>query len=272
MNLCFVHPWAMARLASPTIVNSFVYTHRRALTRRVRSHPVMNASSSSSSTSSNKSATTNNGPTMVRARHILVDSEEMLDAVKSQLDSGKGTFADLAKLVSTCTSKVRGGDLGWFRRNVMVKEFENAAFSNPPGSVVKVKSDFGWHLVLVEDHGVAAKSISIEEFGVRFGPSGSDDKSSVQLIDCREKPELDEASLPDFLHLPMGEYGSWADDFDQGNLSLDKNKETIVMCHHGVRSANFCSFLAQQGFKKVRNLVGGIDAYSKKVDPSVPTY
>lgn len=209
---------------------------------------------------------------MVRARHILVESEEMLDAIKKQLDDGKGSFAELAGLVSTCASKERGGDLGWFRRNTMVKEFETAAFSNPPGSVVKIKSEFGWHLVQVEEHGLAAKSVTVREYEDRFGKNGTDDVTNVQLIDCREVHELEKARLPGFLNLPMGEYDSWADDFEQGRLSLEKNKETIVMCHHGVRSANFCSFLAQQGFTNVRNLIGGIDSYSRKIDPSVPAY
>lgn len=209
---------------------------------------------------------------MVHAHHILLDSEEMVDAVKVQLDQKNASFAALAKSLSTCTSKERGGDLGWFPRNTMVKEFEHAAFSNPPGSVVKVKSEFGWHLILVEDHGTASSSITVKEFGSRFGPAGSDDNSSVQLIDCRERSELEISSLPGFLNLPMGEYNGWAAEFENGNFNLDKQKETIIMCHHGVRSAQFCSFLSQQGFLRVRNLVGGIDAYSIYVDPSIPTY
>lgn len=269
----FVQPWLTTRSVTANLISNVTRIPSHVLSRRIRTTPIMHASSSSSPPpSSSNSEMEKQGPTMVRARHILVESEEMLDAVKAQLDAGKGSFADLAKLVSTCTSKARGGDLGWFRRNVMVKEFENAAFSNPPGSVVKVKSDFGWHLILVEDHGLASSSISIDEFAARFGPSGTDDRSSVQLVDCREKAELEQASLPGFINLPMGEYGRWADDLDSGNLNLKKEKETIVMCHHGVRSANFCSFLAQQGFSKVRNLDGGIDAYSKNVDSSVPTY
>lgn len=266
----FVQPWAVTRMVTTNLISAVTRAPRHALLRRTRTMPIMHASSSPPSKPTD--GVEKQGPTMVRARHILVESEEMLDAVRAQLDAGKGSFAELAKLVSTCTSKVRGGDLGWFRRNVMVKEFENAAFSNPPGSVVKVKSDFGWHLVLVEDHGIASGSISMDEFATRFGPSGTDDRSLVQLIDCRETAELELASLPGFMNLPMGEYSNWADDLDNGNLNLEKEKETIVMCHHGLRSANFCSFLAQQGFSKVRNLDGGIDAYSKNVDSSIPTY
>lgn len=210
-------------------------------------------------------------PTMVRARHILVDSEEMVDAVRQQLEEGKGTFDKLASIVSKCPSKDRGGDLGWFKRNMMVKEFENAAFDNSPGSIVKVHTPFGWHLVKVEEHGIAAGSITVQQFAERMkeGDAVMDD---VQLIDCREVEELEKASLPGFVNLPMAEYAKWGDQFDRGDFNLDKAKETIVMCHHGVRSATFCTFLAQQGFTRVRNLLGGIDAYAKEIDPSVPLY
>lgn len=211
-------------------------------------------------------------PTMVRARHILVDSEDMIDALQLQLGEGKSSFADLAKMVSTCPSKDRGGDLGWFRRHTMVPEFEEAAFSNPPGSVVKVKSEFGWHLIKVEDHGRSSGAVTVREYEDRFGKEGTDDPSTIQLIDCREKKELEVASLPGFLNLPMGEYNEWAEALETGLLGLEKDKETIVMCHHGVRSGNFCSFLSQQGFTKVRNLIGGIDSYARKIDTSVPLY
>lgn len=242
------------------------YARPQVCARRSRTHPIRMSASGTSSPSEVK------GPTMVRARHILVETEEMLDAVKKQLDDGKGSFAELAGLVSTCTSKGRGGDLGWFRRNTMVKEFETAAFGNPPGSIVKVKSEFGWHLIQVEEHGLAASAITVLEYDQRFGENGTDIPDDVQRVDCRETEELEKASLPGFLNLPMGEYGRWADQFEKGELQLDKDKETIVMCHHGIRSANFCFFLSQQGFTHVRNLVGGIDAYSKKIDPSVPLY
>lgn len=222
--------------------------------------------------SSGPSVSGDTSPSMVRARHILVDSEAMIDSIQKQLEEGKASFEELAGMVSTCNSKENGGDLGWFKRSMMVKEFEDAAFSNVPGSLVKVQTEFGWHLIKVEDHGKAPKAITILEYDQRFGKNGKDDPSSVQLIDCREKEELEQASLPNFVNLPMGEYNEWADQFAGGQLGLRKDKETIVMCHHGVRSANFCSFLSQQGFTYVRNLIGGIDAYAKKMDPSVPLY
>lgn len=208
-------------------------------------------------------------PSMVRARHILVESEAMIDSVAEQIDTGKGTFAELATIVSTCESKARGGDLGWFRRNMMVKEFEEAAFTNAPGTVLKLKTEFGWHLVKVEEHAVEPGEMTVSEYADRLKEGGV---GELQRIDCREVSELEQASLPDFLNLPMGEYGRWADQFEKGEIKLDRHAETVVMCHHGMRSANFCSFLRQQGFSNVRNLVGGIDAYSREIDASVPQY
>jgi rhodanese-related sulfurtransferase len=208
-------------------------------------------------------------PTMVRARHILVESEAMIDSVREQIDAGKGTFDELAGIVSTCASKAKGGDLGWFRRNMMVKEFEEAAFGNVPGTVVKLKTQFGWHLLKVEEHGLEPSEISVREYADR---EAKGDVDGLQRIDCREAAEVEKASLPGFLNLPMGEYGRWADQFEKGELVLNRDAETVVMCHHGMRSANFCSFLSQQGFSNVRNLVGGIDAYSREIDDSVPRY
>lgn len=49
--------------------------------------------------------------------------------------------------MSSCPSKEKGGDLGWFKKGQMVAEFEAACFGNDPGTMVKVQTQFGWHLV-----------------------------------------------------------------------------------------------------------------------------
>lgn len=56
------------------------------------------------------------------------------------------------------------------------------------------------------------------------------------------------------------------------DASLDPGKQTIVLCHHGVRSMHASQYLIQQGFSSVYNVTGGIDAYSRQVDPRVPLY
>ena len=88
----------------------------------------------------------------VKARHILVDSEEQAKAVIGELDAGKD-FIELAKEKSTGPSGPQGGDLGYFGRGRMIPEFEETAFVLEPGSYTKesVKSQFGWHIIRVDD-------------------------------------------------------------------------------------------------------------------------
>ncbi|ASC69098.1 Thiosulfate sulfurtransferase GlpE [Halomicronema hongdechloris C2206] len=92
---------------------------------------------------------------------------------------------------------------------------------------------------------------------------------TLQLIDVREPDEVAIASLPGFQVLPLSQYQDWAAQIHQ---RFETERETIVMCHHGTRSARMCQWLVQQGFTNVKNLSGGIDAYACQVDPSIPRY
>lgn len=86
------------------------------------------------------------------ASHILVDSEEKAVELKHKLDEG-ADFAELAKTESLDTgSGAQGGDLGWFGLGMMVKPFEDAVVGAEVGTVTgPVKTDFGWHLILVRE-------------------------------------------------------------------------------------------------------------------------
>lgn len=85
----------------------------------------------------------------VRARHILVDTENEAWALKSRITEGE-SFETLAEKYSKCPSKEKGGDLGYFNRGQMVPEFEKVAFETPIGEVSDpVKTRFGWHLIKV---------------------------------------------------------------------------------------------------------------------------
>ena len=97
----------------------------------------------------------------------------------------------------------------------------------------------------------------------------TDPDRCCQLIDVREPQELAVASIPGFINLPLSEYGQWSIDLQQ---HLQPTAETIVLCHHGMRSAQMCGWLASQGFTDLYNVIGGIAAYSQIVDPSVPKY
>ena len=92
----------------------------------------------------------------VHARHILVKTEAEAKSVIGELDKG-GDFAELAKKHSTDPGASSGGDLGYFGHDDMVKEFADAAFALPAGQYSKapVKSEFGWHVIKVEDHRVS---------------------------------------------------------------------------------------------------------------------
>ena len=95
--------------------------------------------------------------TEYNAAHILVATKEEADKLRADLDAG-ADFAELAKAHSTDTgSGAAGGDLGWFGLGMMVKPFEEAVIGAEVGKVVgPVKSDFGYHLILVKETRVAA--------------------------------------------------------------------------------------------------------------------
>jgi len=87
----------------------------------------------------------------------------------------------------------------------------------------------------------------------------------LRLLDVREPEEVAVAPFPDAIHLPMGEVPSQV-------RGLDTAAEWVVVCHHGIRSAQVATYLARMGFERVLNLIGGIDRWSLMVDQSVPRY
>lgn len=92
------------------------------------------------------------GEEEARARHILLESEDAAREVIAELDDG-ADFAVLAEQKSTGPSAAQGGDLGWFQAGQMVPEFSQAAFALEPGAYTTdpVQSQFGWHVILLED-------------------------------------------------------------------------------------------------------------------------
>lgn len=85
-----------------------------------------------------------------KASHILVKTEEQAREILKKLDAGE-SFEKLAQENSLCSSSKRGGSLGEFGRGQMVREFEKAVFSAKKGEIVLVKTQFGWHVIKVED-------------------------------------------------------------------------------------------------------------------------
>jgi len=89
--------------------------------------------------------------TVVKASHILVSTQSKAQTLKTMIEEGED-FAYLARQYSQCPSKTIGGDLGYFKRGQMVKEFEMAAFDLPVGEISEpIQTQFGWHLIKVVD-------------------------------------------------------------------------------------------------------------------------
>jgi len=87
----------------------------------------------------------------VRASHLLVKTEEEAISLKEEISAGKD-FGLVAAEVSLCPSGANGGDLGFFAKGQMVKEFEDAAFSMAVGEVSEpIKTSFGYHLIYLTD-------------------------------------------------------------------------------------------------------------------------
>jgi rhodanese-related sulfurtransferase len=87
----------------------------------------------------------------------------------------------------------------------------------------------------------------------------------LTVLDVREPWEIAIASLAGTLNIPLQEVPARLGE-------LDRNSDLVVMCHAGGRSRRAAEFLSARGFTRVANLSGGIDAWSRDVDPSLPTY
>lgn len=92
-----------------------------------------------------------------------------------------------------------------------------------------------------------------------------DKGDKIFVLDVREPWEYSMAKIEGAVLIPLGTLPQSLD-------KLDRDTEIVAHCHHGMRSADAVGFLHQQGFKNVKNLVGGIDAWSVQVDPTVPRY
>ncbi|MGK7884165.1 MAG: rhodanese-like domain-containing protein [Crocosphaera sp.] len=106
--------------------------------------------------------------------------------------------------------------------------------------------------------------ISVEELAERLK-----DPDGLQLIDVREPEEVAIAFIQGFEVLSLSQSQQWSSDISQ---RFDPHKETFVLCHHGMRSAQMCLWLLNNGFTNVKNITGGIAAYSTRVDSTIPQY
>ena len=86
------------------------------------------------------------------------------------------------------------------------------------------------------------------------------------LLDVREPWEVATASIAGATLMPMGEIPARA------HQELDDEAPILVLCHHGARSLSVAAWLRNQGFDKAQSVAGGIDAWSRLIDPQVPHY
>lgn len=89
--------------------------------------------------------------------------------------------------------------------------------------------------------------------------------NAITVVDVREDDELTLASIAGAVHLPLHQ-------LPQRFSELDPQTPFAMLCHHGSRSEMAARFLEKQGFSDIANVSGGIDAWSREVDPRVPRY
>lgn len=104
--------------------------------------------------------------------------------------------------------------------------------------------------------------ISVAELEQRLAAS-----PPPRLIDVREPDEWEIARIEGAELLPLSQWPAIV-----GTQLTDPNEPLLILCHHGGRSARATDFLLRQGFSKVTNVAGGIDAWSSEIDPAVPRY
>lgn len=107
--------------------------------------------------------------------------------------------------------------------------------------------------------------IDVNQLALLLAESDQD----LQLIDVRERAEAAIAQIPGFDLYPLSEFEQWSEKI---LTKLQPEAQTIVICHHGMRSAQLCQWLSMRGFKQVQNVMGGIDAYSRFIDSSLNRY
>ena len=85
------------------------------------------------------------------------------------------------------------------------------------------------------------------------------------IVDVREPWEVETCSFDDSLAIPMGDFVERVED-------LPRDRTLVVVCHHGIRSAQVAAWMRQNGFENAVNLAGGIDAWAHRIDTTMKTY
>jgi len=105
------------------------------------------------------------------------------------------------------------------------------------------------------------RQLTVLELKARLDQGNKD----FTLLDVRESWECNICALPDAKIIPMREIPARA-------AELPKDREIVVVCHHGVRSQQVVNYLERMGFTRLNNLVGGINAWAREIDPKMAKY
>ncbi|WP_035708481.1 rhodanese-like domain-containing protein [Niveispirillum irakense] len=101
--------------------------------------------------------------------------------------------------------------------------------------------------------------IQVEDLAVRV------EQGDITLLDVREGWEVELCAIDGSLHIPLGQLLASVS-------SLPRDRDLAVLCHHGMRSAHATAWLRAQGFDRAVNIAGGIDAWARRIDPSMKVY
>lgn len=103
-------------------------------------------------------------------------------------------------------------------------------------------------------------TITVSELAVELaGPE------APRILDVREPSELRVSAMPGAINIPLGELPSRL-------AELDASQNWVVLCRAGIRSGHATNYLVANGFERVRNILGGLNAWSKEIDPRQPIY
>lgn len=214
-------------------------------------------------------------PDSVRARHILITpsmqrdeerSKAIADSLKSLLDRGTARFDQLASEFSGDQSnRDIGGDLGWFREGVMVKPFSDACFEGSKNEVKVVKTNFGYHVIRIEDQSPKIKKVKVGYLMREVSPSDQtyqkyysqavDFRNSATNLDKFRQACIDNSLSPRFAsdfspnenNLPglenAREIIRWAYESDKNSVSqiFDLNERYIVAALSNVKEKGYAA-------------------------------
>ena len=107
--------------------------------------------------------------------------------------------------------------------------------------------------------------ISVQELSAWTNNADQRPGGGLTVLDVREDLEIQTAALADYVHIPLM-------DVPARFGELPNDHALVVLCHHGMRSAQAVGFLREKGFDNAINLSGGIDAWSRQIDPSIAVY